>query len=317
MPLIRCQKCEQAYDVPAAIAVRLPSSIARCTCGELVFGSKEALASRFASVGDIEEVDLSRWRTAVGSSETAQPSAPAPRADSGKPRSIRVIGRGAVAAIHQVFTIHDHPLWIGRKGCHIELPDAELSIRHCQIVRKGDQLWLRDYESHTGTFLDGEPVVEQRIEDGLHLIRVGQALLCVEPVEESGTPVAELELESQDLFSVTPELMRKLQQKRAAAPPERRRSFLVCTEGPLSGREFEIPAGGLIVGREGDVRVPDEYLSRKHFAVTRDEEGNLRIRDLGSRNGTFLNTLPARNTRVRPGDEIRAGVNLFRVVERP
>jgi pSer/pThr/pTyr-binding forkhead associated (FHA) protein len=314
MPLIRCQKCEQAYDVPPAVAVRLPYSIARCSCGELVYGSKETLASRFASIGDIEEVDLSRWRT----TSTSAPPTPAvsDQPDSGKPRSIRLIGRGAEAAINQVFTILNHPLWIGRKGCHVQLADAELSIRHCQIVRRGEELWLRDSDSHTGTFLDGEPVVEERIGDGVHLIRVGQALLCVEPVEEPGTAVGEVELESKDLFNVTPELMRKLQEKRSVAPAAPRRSFLLCVEGPLAGREFEIPAAGLIVGREGNVRVPDEYLSRKHFAVTRDEEGNIRIRDLGSRNGTFLNTLPARNTRVHPGDEIRAGLNLFRVVER-
>lgn len=316
MPLIRCQKCEQAYEVPPAIAVRLPSSIARCRCGEMVFGSKEALASRFASSGDIEELDLSAWRITPSATPVEPPAREESPAGPGRPRSIRVIARGADSGLNQIFTVSDHPLWIGRAGCHVELTDAELSIRHCQILRKGDELWLRDYDSHTGTFLDGEPITEAKIGDGLHLIRVGQALVCVEPVSESGKAVEPLELQSQDLYNVTPELMRKLQERRAAAP-EKRHSFLVCVEGPLSGREYEIPPSGLIVGREGNVRVPDEYLSRKHFSVVRDEQGHLRIRDLGSRNGTFLNTLPARNTRVHPGDEIRAGVNLFRVEERP
>jgi pSer/pThr/pTyr-binding forkhead associated (FHA) protein len=321
MPLIRCPKCEQAYEVPAAVAVKLPSSLARCvTCGEMVFGTKEARASRFAVVGDIDEVHLNEWIVAsVPDSspfESLDDFGPAP---SGTPRSLRVIARGADSGINEVFTIGDHPLWIGRSGCHIELVDAELSIRHCQIVRRGDDLFLRDLDSHTGTFLDGEPVVEAKIGDGVHLIRVGHALVCVEPVSDSGTPVEPIELESQNLFNVTPELMRKLQEKkeRAAGVVAPKRSFLVCFEGPLSGREYEIPKTGLTVGREGNVRVPDEFLSRKHFVVSRDEDGALRVRDLGSRNGTFLNTLPARNTRVRPGDEIRAGVNAFRVEERP
>ena len=64
--------------------------------------------------------------------------------------------------------------------------------------------------------------------------------------------------------------------------------------GPLDGQEFEIPPSGLVVGREGHVRVPDEFLSRRHFEVVPEADGTIRVRDLGSRNGTFLNTLPAR-----------------------
>jgi pSer/pThr/pTyr-binding forkhead associated (FHA) protein len=91
---------------------------------------------------------------------------------------------------------------------------------------------------------------------------------------------------------------------------------LVCVAGPLTGQEFDIPARGLVVGREGNVRVPDEYLSRRHFEVVPDADGSIRVRDLGSRNGTFLNTLPARNTKVHDGDEIQAGTNRFRIEER-
>ena len=47
-----------------------------------------------------------------------------------------------------------------------------------------------------------------------------------------------------------------------------------------------------------------------------DSEGVVRVRDLGSRNGTFLNTLPANNTKVQTGDEIRAGTNRFRIEQR-
>ncbi|HYU27325.1 MAG TPA: FHA domain-containing protein, partial [Thermoanaerobaculia bacterium] len=90
----------------------------------------------------------------------------------------------------------------------------------------------------------------------------------------------------------------------------------VCVEGPRSGQEFEIPITGLVVGREGHVRVPDEFLSRRHFEVLPDPDGSIRVRDLGSRNGTFLNTLPATNTKVHRGDEIRAGVNRFRIEHR-
>jgi hypothetical protein len=103
---------------------------------------------------------------------------------------------------------------------------------------------------------------------------------------------------------------------RTTEPAAVARVVLICVEGPLAGQEFEIPPGGLVVGREGHVRVPDEFLSRRHFEVAREEDGHVRVRDLGSRNGTFLNTLPARNTKVHTGDEIRAGVNRFKIEHR-
>jgi pSer/pThr/pTyr-binding forkhead associated (FHA) protein len=62
--------------------------------------------------------------------------------------------------------------------------------------------------------------------------------------------------------------------------------------------------------------VPDEFLSRRHFEVVPDQDGTIRVRDLGSRNGTFLNTLPAKNTKVHAGDEIQAGVNRFKIEHR-
>ena len=102
----------------------------------------------------------------------------------------------------------------------------------------------------------------------------------------------------------------------ATKPAASARVVLVCVAGPLQGQEFEMPPGGLIVGREGHVRVPDEFLSRRHFELMRDEDGALRVRDLGSANGTTLNGLPAQNTRVQGGDEIQAGVNRFRIDER-
>src|SRR5215212_9825255 len=117
MPLIRCPKCGQAYDVPGVIAVRLPNSIATCTCGEWLSGSKAAVLARLVDASQIREVDLKPYR--VDASASASPfseaDAPAPPA---RPRSVRIVARGANESVNTVFTIYEHPLWIGRKGCH-------------------------------------------------------------------------------------------------------------------------------------------------------------------------------------------------------
>lgn len=317
MPLIRCPKCGQAYDVPGVIAVRLPNSIATCTCGEWLSGSKAAVLARLVDLSEIREIDLKPYRV------DAAAAAPAPEPKSKlrlvplRPRSVRVIARGASEVVNTVFTIFEHPLWIGRKGCHIELAEAELSIRHASISVEGDNLVVRDADSHMGTFLDGQPVEDEAvILDGTHILRVGSALISVEPTTESGVPVEPVTLDVADVVDESL-LAEKLRTRAAAkAADAATRAVLVCVEGPLVGQEFEIPPSGLVVGREGHVRVPDEFLSRRHFEVLRDEEGIIRVRDLGSRNGTFLNTLPAKNTKVQTGDEIRAGVNRFRIEHR-
>jgi pSer/pThr/pTyr-binding forkhead associated (FHA) protein len=322
MPLIRCPRCGQSYDIPPAVAVRLPSSIATCDCGEWLAGSKAAL---LAGLGRNSEdvtptIDLKPYRV--------EPPAPGPPVrhktleiepfDLSTPRSLRVIARGGTRLIDSVFSIHRDPLWIGRKGCHVDIEDAELSIRHCSISLVDGDLLLRDAHSYTGTFLDGQRVIEAVIGDGVHLLRVGSALISLEPAAGPGESVGAVTLDEDELEGTAAPLRQRMADKaaKAADASERKRAFLVCVGGALEGQEFEIPFSGLVVGREGDVRVLDEFLSRRHFSVQRDSQGAIRVRDLGSRNGTFLNTLPARDTKVHGGDEIRAGVNRFRVEER-
>lgn len=314
MPLIRCPKCGQAYDVPGVVAVRLPNAIATCHCGEWLSGSKAAVLARLMNPSDIKEIDLQPYRVDAPADEApadARASSEAPR----QPRSIRVIAPAAQGVHNNVFTINNHPLWIGRKASHVELPHSELDIRHCSIAVRGSQLVVRDAESHTGTYLDGQKVTETVIGDGVHLLRVGSALISVEPTSEAGTPVEPIELDTNQFIHDDAEIeaMRTRPIKTLSEP---QRMLLVCIDGPLTGQEFEIPPTGLVVGREGHVRVPDEFLSRKHFEVFAEADGTIRVRDLGSRNGTFLNSLPAHNTKVQSGDEIRAGIHRFRVEQR-
>jgi pSer/pThr/pTyr-binding forkhead associated (FHA) protein len=311
MPLIRCSKCGQAYDVPGVIAVRLPNSIATCDCGEWLSGSKAALLARLGNPDGVKEIDLKPYKVRADDVAAAPIAAPRP---AGQPRSIRIIASGAKESVNTVFTIGEYPLWIGRRGCHVELAEAELSLRHCSISLQGNDLIARDADSHMGTFLDGHQITEAAISDGTHLLRLGTAaLVSVEPTDAPGIPVEPIRLEVETPLEEA-ELVHKITQRTAAqAAAQATRPVLICIDGALNGQEFEIPATGLVVGREGHVRVPDEFLSRRHFEVGPDPDGTVRVRDLGSRNGTFLNTLPAHNTKVQSGDEIRAGINRFRI----
>ena len=81
--------------------------------------------------------------------------------------------------------------------------------------------------------------------------------------------------------------------------------------------EFDAPRT-LTLGRssQADVQVYDERISRKHCALRVDQQG-VRVKDLGSGNGTFLNGERIdRETRLRPGDVVRiAESQEFRLLE--
>ena len=94
MPLIRCPKCGQAYDVPGVIAVRLQNSIATCTCGEWLSGSKAAVLARVVDVDQIREIDMKPYRVEAPAAAAApEPKAEAPARPS-RPRSVRIVARG-------------------------------------------------------------------------------------------------------------------------------------------------------------------------------------------------------------------------------
>src|SRR5437867_12811190 len=65
---------------------------------------------------------------------------------------------------------------------------------------------------------------------------------------------------------------------------------LIIVEGPNPGREFLLPPGCSIIGRQHDVAVVLESLaaSRQHAEI-RLEGNDCYIQDLGSSNGTYVN----------------------------
>jgi pSer/pThr/pTyr-binding forkhead associated (FHA) protein len=86
-------------------------------------------------------------------------------------------------------------------------------------------------------------------------------------------------------------------------------------EGPLSGQTIEIRSR-LLVGREQDCDLcpPCEFVSRHHCVLLLDNFA-LRIRDLGSKNGTFINghRIVASEMLLLHDDLVSVGVTKFRI----
>jgi pSer/pThr/pTyr-binding forkhead associated (FHA) protein/tRNA A-37 threonylcarbamoyl transferase component Bud32 len=72
--------------------------------------------------------------------------------------------------------------------------------------------------------------------------------------------------------------------------------------------EHEITTDALEAGREGcDVTLPTREASRRHFRIWRHEDGDWRIKDLGSTNGTMLNGQAVMVSRLKHKDTISVG----------
>ena len=80
-------------------------------------------------------------------------------------------------------------------------------------------------------------------------------------------------------------------------------------------------SGGSTIGRaaEGDIVIPDRLASREHAVIERDSgDGCWRIRDLGSRNGTWVDGRRVDEAMLEPGMAVRIGTTelVFRTFSR-
>lgn len=92
---------------------------------------------------------------------------------------------------------------------------------------------------------------------------------------------------------------------------------LVVVTGPLAGRVFTVGPGGLRLGRSSgcDIHIVDEQLSRNHCYFEADGETGLRVTDLASANGTFVNGVPLGSEpyELSDGDVIETGDQRLKV----
>ena len=88
---------------------------------------------------------------------------------------------------------------------------------------------------------------------------------------------------------------------------------LIVIKGPDEGKQFELPAGEtLSIGRDRTNRVVlhDTEVSRKHAEIV-PNNGIFRVRDIGSANGTLVNTKPVKEAPLGPGDHITLGQSIL------
>ena len=97
-----------------------------------------------------------------------------------------------------------------------------------------------------------------------------------------------------------------------------KRPELMITNGELAGRRFAVGEGGVRLGRSSsnDIHLTDEQLSRNHCLFETVGDSDIRVTDLASANGTYLNgrQLEGDPAVLKVGDLVEVGTTVIRVV---
>lgn len=188
------------------------------------------------------------------------------------------------------------PIWVVEKlfsigsaaDNHLMIDDKSIDPHHAKVTQENSKYFLRDNNSGSGCFINGQRITQKEILPG-DIIKIGTAEIIV--------------LDPRSLPD---------KNKETYTPPWR----LVSDGSWLAGKHFILmPERSTVIGRgnQCDIVIPGTHLSRRHTEITL--EGNhLRIKDLGSANGTFLNELRIDNATANNGDRLRLDVYSFRIV---
>jgi signal transduction histidine kinase len=87
---------------------------------------------------------------------------------------------------------------------------------------------------------------------------------------------------------------------------------LFVMQGKDLGKKFDLEGDAISIGRDGSnqIQIADSEVSRQHAQILRDEQGYLLV-DLGSSNGTFVDTERVQKRRLKTGDRVLFGRSLL------
>ncbi|MCK4658067.1 MAG: FHA domain-containing protein [Phycisphaerae bacterium] len=178
-----------------------------------------------------------------------------------------------------------------RSGCKLTLRHPDVSCVHCAIVHLGEEIYLRDLVSESGTYLNGLQAECEKLSDG-DVIKVAQWEIAVQiqdPVPDDSTGSSVISLEpSPTVLALKGE-----------------------NEGPLVKLNRQVN----VIGRKSgsDFVVHDNKVSRTH-AIMFVLNSHAVICDLLSENGLWINGVPNRFGVLHSGDTIAMGASKMRVV---
>jgi pSer/pThr/pTyr-binding forkhead associated (FHA) protein len=179
----------------------------------------------------------------------------------------------------------------------IVIDDPTVSRQHARITFDGNQFYVEDLNSTSGTKINGKNVAKEAImagatmkmgntEIGFNNNGVYQEKFPPQSVPASGNP-GETRVIGKSPASMT---------------------WLAGTAGAAAGQTCHLKEGNNTIGRDADnaVVLDDPYTSRQH-AVVRVEDGKAHLFDLGSSGGTKVNGKEIGGGRVELNSVIKVG----------
>lgn len=188
--------------------------------------------------------------------------------------------REPVWVVEKLFTIGSQP------GNHLVLTHPSVEPVHARLIQENNRFYLKDNNSKSGCFVNEQRVTHKEIVPG-DRIRLGT--IQIQVLE----PGADISGEDENL-----------------------QWQLVSDNSLLANTSFTLPNDRpVIVGRDNqcDIVLAATYLSRQHtrLEVAGDK---VKVTDLSSANGTFINEQPVDSYWASAGDRLRVDIYTFRLV---
>jgi len=176
--------------------------------------------------------------------------------------------------------IEKFPITIGRGANNtIVLADPKSSRQHCIIEETEQGVVVRDLGSRNGTSVNGRRVEVAPLKEG-DIIGIGDTLI---------------------FFG-----------RKTQVPEEEQRFVLAVVSGENEGREYPLSPLPVTIGRKSGNRVvlSDERVSGEHALITY-EDGEYVLKDLDSRNGTYVEEQRIVREVLKHGKRFRISTTVF------
>ncbi len=186
-------------------------------------------------------------------------------------------------------------LYLGR-DCHLArhipaLKNKVISNRHCCFKRQPDERWtLEDLGSTNGTWLAGHRLTKSVVLQTGDLITLGRAGPRIEislPVLDPNATISEDEMAAAETQLVPPDGSAERPFKVGKTP-----EVELCHQ--RTGERFASKGYTIVVGRAPECQIvictdDQKQVSARHLEIQFRSSGHAVVRDLGSRNGSWLN----------------------------
>lgn len=200
---------------------------------------------------------------------------------------------------------------IGRHASNtIQLPASGVSRRHAKIISEGENLYLIDLESGNGTSLNGTHLKANE----KNLLCIGDTILIdsydirVNSGEVTFKGFVDDEVTENDILEI------KLLKKVLTALDRDISPSIEVLNGTGEGKKIFLAEENaeVTIGRDPECEFPlnEHVISRRHAQISR-RWGGISIRDLESKNGTFVNSRRVVEEFLHDGDRIALGTIVF------